>query len=283
MQVPVRNSSGAEVGSIEVNEAVFGLPKKKGVVWQAMVWQRANRHMGTVDTLRRGEVSGSTRKPWRQKHTGRARAGEIRSPLWRHGGIIHGPHQRSFAVRLPRKMRMLAIRSMLSAKRADGDMIVLENLEFAEGKTKEMTQLLTALEMGTSTLVVTHGKNENVVRAGSNVEGVRTLLASQLNTGDLLRYQKLVLTVDAVREAEAILSRDLDRKRSGEEAPKPAPVTAPAAVKHTAPAKAAPKAKAAATAVAEPKADKPARKRTTTAAPSSTATARSRSARKKSE
>lgn len=281
MKLPVRNLSGGEVGSIEVNDAVFGVAAKKGVVWQALVWQRANTHVGTANTLRRGEVSGSTRKPWRQKHTGRARVGEIRSPLWRHGGITFGPRPRSFAVGLPRKMRLLAIKSALSSKRAEGSMIVLEHLDLAEGKTKEMADVLKALAVGTSTLVVTRGKNEKVVRAASNIEGIRTLPAAQLNTGDLLKYQHLVLTVDAVRDAEALLGREINRKRHGEA---PTPVTpAPVAIEPAKPVARA-KAQAVEAKVTKPKLEaeeptKPAAKRRT---PSTTA-ARSRSARKKTE
>ncbi|MBM4405268.1 MAG: 50S ribosomal protein L4 [Chloroflexi bacterium] len=238
MQVPVKDLKGTEVERIDVNDAIFGVPMNKDIVYQAMMWQRSATHLGTVDTKTRGEVSGSTRKPWRQKHTGRARAGTTRSPVWRHGGIVFGPHQRSFAVAMPRKMRRLALRCLLSDKRATGDLTVVKDMTVADGKTKDVAAALKALDLHDSTLLVMHNPDERVVRAARNIEGVRTVPASQLSALDLLNYRHVVMTVDAVRRAEELWSGELNR--DGGAAPTP-PLPKPAAAKKPA-APAAPKA-----------------------------------------
>ncbi len=227
MQVPVKDLNGAEVERIDLNEAIFGVPMNKDVVYQAMMWQRSATHLGTFDTKTRGEVSGSTRKPWRQKGTGRARAGTIRSPVWRHGGIVFGPHQRSFKQAMPRKMRRLALRCLLSDKRATGDLTIVNDLAVSEGKTKEVARVLTALDVHDSVLLVMHNPNDELVRAARNIDGVRTIPASQLNALDLLTYRYVVMTVDAVRRAEELWSGDINRNGNGTPPPPPAkPVTA---------------------------------------------------------
>lgn len=214
MQVTVKDLTGAEVGQIDLNEAVFGVPLRPALVHQALLRQRANSHQGTAETKTRGQVSGGGRKPWAQKHTGKARAGSRRSPLWRKGGITFGPHPRDYSQRLPRKMRRLAIRCLLSDKQASANLVVLKELDLAQGRTKEMAGLLAALDIQGSVLVVTQESDPKVVRSARNLQKVKTLPASLLNVLDLLRHDYLVMTVDAVHRAEELLGREIDRKRS---------------------------------------------------------------------
>lgn len=204
MKLEVKDSSGAQAGTIEVSDAIFGVPMNQDLVHQALTWQRTNARIGTQSALTRHEVSGSRRKPWKQKHTGRARAGRTRSPLWRHGGITHAPKPRDHSLRIPRKMRRLAIRCLLSSKHAEGTLIILKDMGIADGKAKEMAALLKAIEVGGTALIVTREKIESVVRAARNLPGIRTLPAPQLNVGDLLKYQHLVMTLDAVHRAEEL-------------------------------------------------------------------------------
>ena len=214
MLVPVKDLTGTDVDEIDLSEAVFGVPMRPGVVHQALVRQRANIRQGTVSTKTRSQVSGGGRKPWQQKHTGRARTGSRRSPLFTHGGVTFGPHPRDYSQAMPRKMRRLAIRCMLSDKRGTDALVVLQNLELAAGKTQEMVQLLSALDILGSTLVVTREPDEKVIRSAQNLPRVKTLPASLLNVGDLLQYQYLIMTTDAVQRAEELWARGvIDRHR----------------------------------------------------------------------
>lgn len=203
MEVPVRNLSGETVGRIQVSDDLFGVTFHEAVVHQAMVRQLANQRAGTHDTKTRGEVSGGGRKPWSQKGTGRARAGSTRSPLWRHGGIVFGPHPRSYRQRLPRKMRRLALRSLLSSKVAEDRLIVVENLDI-QPKTKEMARTLQTLGVQRTALVVTRESTLNVKLAAGNLPGIKAVAAPYLNVVDLLNHDHLVMTVDAVRRAEEL-------------------------------------------------------------------------------
>lgn len=204
MQVPVYNNAGQVVSQIEVDETVFGVQPNEAVVHQALERQRANARQGTSDTKTRGEVSGSSRKLYRQKHTGMARAGSRRSPLRRGGGIVFGPHPRSYRQAMPKKMRRLALKSVLSAKLADGELKVVDSFGIVEPKTKQMEQVLKALGIQTSALLVTAGVDMNVVNSARNIERVKTLPAEMLNVVDLLSHTMLVMTVDAVRRVESI-------------------------------------------------------------------------------
>ena len=202
MQVPVYNIEGSEVGKLDLDESVFGLPMNEAVVHQAMVRQRANARVGTADTKTRSEVSGSTRKLYRQKHTGRARAGDLRSPLRRHGGIIFGPHPRSFRQAMPKKMRRLAIKCLLSSKVADGNLKVIDKLEMGEPKTKEIVGMLEALNIERSALIALASSDSGVVRSVNNIAKVDAIEARQLNVVDLLSHRDLIITSDAVRTVE---------------------------------------------------------------------------------
>ena len=204
MQIPVRNVEGEVIEQIEVDDTVFGVQPNEAVVHQALVRQRANARVGTANTKRRGEVSGSTRKLFRQKHTGSARAGSRRSPIRRGGGVAFGPHPRSYRKAMPKKMRRLALKSVLSAKVADGELMVIDTFGIEQPGTKQMVRVLNTLEIDSSVLLVTAESDMNVVKSAHNIERTKTLPANMLNVVDLLSHTELLMTVDAVRRVEAI-------------------------------------------------------------------------------
>jgi len=206
MQLAVRNIAGEVIDNIDVDGSVFAVPLNKAVVHQAMVRQLANARLGTAETKTRGEVSGSTRKLYKQKHTGRARRGSIKSPLLKGGGITFGPHPRSYRQRMPKKMRRLALRCLLSAKASSGEIVVVDQLKLDQPKTAEMARILKALGVTSSVLVVTQKPESNLVRSAQNLQGTRTLPADLLNVGDLLSYQFVVIGVDGLRVVESSLA-----------------------------------------------------------------------------
>ena len=214
MRVPVYNLAGEVVKHIKVSDHVFAAPLNQAVVHQAMVRQQANARQGTASTKTRSEVSGSTRKLYRQKHTGSARAGSRRSPLRRGGGIAFGPKPRSYRQAMPKRMRQLALRCVLSAKAGDKELMVLEQLKLDEPKTKEMAQILTALGVDSSALIVTKEAEDNVVKSARNLPEIKTIPAGLLNVVDLLSYKMILMTEAAVRKAEEIWGAKLSREGS---------------------------------------------------------------------
>lgn len=207
--------AGEVVKHIELSDAVFAVPFNQAVVHQAMVGQLANARQGTASTKTRGEVSGSHQKLFRQKHTGQARAGSRGSPLRRGGGVAFGPKPRSYRQELPKKMRRLALRSVLSAKAGDKELMVLEKLELDAPKTKEMVKILAALGVGNgSALIATSQPEENVAKSARNLAGVKTIPARLLNVVDLLSYKMLLMTEAAVRQVEQLWGKELVRGQS---------------------------------------------------------------------
>lgn len=204
MQVPVYSLTGEVVKNIEISDSVFAVPFNQGVVHQVMVSQRANSRQGTASTKTRSTVAGSTSKLFRQKGTGNARAGSKKSPLRRGGGVIFGPHPRDYEQTVPRKMKRLAIKCVLSAKANDGELKIVQGFDFEEPKTKKMAQVLTALNVESSALIVTAEPERNVVKSAHNLPGVKTLPANTLNVGDVLSHKLLLLTEEAVRRAERL-------------------------------------------------------------------------------
>ena len=196
--------AGEVARQIEISETVFGVPFNEAVVHQVMVGQRANARHGTHDTKTRGEVSGSTRKLFHQKGTGEARAGSNKSPLRKGGGVIFGPHPRSYRQQIPRKMRRLALRCVLSAKVGDGEFKVLEDLKFEEPKTRKMAEVLSALGVNSSALIVTPVPEENVIKSARNLSGIMTMPVNVLNILDILSHKMLLITESAVRQAEKL-------------------------------------------------------------------------------
>jgi len=204
MQAPVYGLTGEVVDNIEISDRVFGVPFNEGVVHQAMVRQRANARQGTASTKTRGEVTGSTRKLFRQKGTGNARAGSVKSPLRRGGGITFGPKPRSYRKAMPKKMRRLALRCVLSAKARDGELTILEALSLDEPKTREMVRILETLKVDSTALIVTSETKTNVVKSARNLPGIKTRPASVLNVLDIISNKALVMEVGAVRKAEEL-------------------------------------------------------------------------------
>lgn len=204
MEIPVYSLTGEVVKHIEISDKVFAVPFNQAVVHQALLRQRANARQGTASTKTRGEVSGSTRKLFRQKHTGLARAGSKKSPLRRGGGIIFGPKPRNYQQAMPKKMRQLALKCVLSAKAGDGELMVLEQLKLDEPKTKQMTQILAALGVDSSALIVTDEPEYNVIKSAQNLAEIKTMPASLLNVVDILSYKMLLMEVAAVHKAEQL-------------------------------------------------------------------------------
>jgi large subunit ribosomal protein L4 len=214
MKLPVHDATGQEVETIEVDDAVFGIEPNAPVVHQALVASLANRRAGTATTKTRSEVRGSTAKIRRQKGTGRSRQGSIRAPQHRHGGIVFGPKSRSYAKALPKRMRRLAIRSVLSAKAADGSLRVVQALPDDAPSTKGLAAVIKALGFERSVLVVTGVSDEVVKKSAGNLPKTEVLPAAYLNVADMMASHGLLMTVDAVRGAEALWGGVRAKKRA---------------------------------------------------------------------
>ncbi len=200
------NQSGSQVGDIELNDAVFGIEPNTHVLHDAVVMQLASRRQGTHAVKNRSAVRGGGRKPWRQKGTGRARQGSIRSPQWVGGGVVFGPTPRSYAYKLPKKVRRLALKSALSTKVQDESITVLETLALDVPKTKEMIKILAALNINEKVLIVTNEKDEVVLKSANNLPNVKVQYASQINTLDILAHDKLIITKDAAESIGEVLA-----------------------------------------------------------------------------
>ena len=208
MQVPVYNMSGEVVKQIDIDDSVFAVPLNEAVVHQALVRQLANARQGTASTKTRSEVAGSKQKMYRQKHTGRARAGSVRSPLRRGGGVAFGPKPRSYRQSMPKKMRQLALRCVLSAKAKEKEMMVLEELKIDEPKTKEIVKMFAALGVKSSAIIATSEPMENVIKSARNIPGVITVPSRLLNVVDITGHKLLLITEDAVRQIEKLWGKE---------------------------------------------------------------------------
>jgi large subunit ribosomal protein L4 len=204
VKVPVYGLNGEVAEQIELSEAIFAIPFNESVVHQAMVRQLANGRQGTASTKTRGEVSGSTRKLYAQKHTGRARRGDIKSPLLRGGGVVFGPKPRSYRQSMPKKMRRLALKCLLSAKIREGNVRLVQELDFKEPKTKDMVNVLSSLGIDSSALIVTAQSTLNVTKSAANLAEIKVVPSALVNVLDLLSYETLVATVPAIRNIEQI-------------------------------------------------------------------------------
>ena len=203
LKVDVLDMKGKKVKDIELNENVFGVDVNDIVVHTALVNYLANQRQGTGSTKTRAEVRGGGRKPWRQKGTGRARQGSIRAPQWMKGGIALGPKPRSYKYAIPKKMRKLALKSVLTSKVEEKELIVVDKLELKEIKTKEMVKVLNNLN-AKKALIVLSEKNLNVQASARNIENVKTTLVNTINVFDLLKYDNLVVTEDAIKKLEEV-------------------------------------------------------------------------------
>ncbi|AYO29417.1 MAG: large subunit ribosomal protein [Thermoanaerobacteraceae bacterium] len=203
-KVALYNTKGEQVGEVELSDDVFGVEVRPDVMHRVVVNYLANQRQGTSSTLTRGEVSGGGRKPWRQKGTGRARHGSIRSPLWRKGGIVFGPKPRSYRFTLPKKLKRYALKSALSAKVADNELIMLDSLTMDAPKTKSMAEILKNIKADKKALIVLPGKDENVEKSARNLPGVKTTSVNTLNVYDILNHDNLIITKEAAERVEEV-------------------------------------------------------------------------------
>jgi large subunit ribosomal protein L4 len=203
-KVDVYNMNGEVVGDIELNDNIFAIDINKSAIHAVVVNQLANKRQGTHSTKTISEVRGGGAKPWRQKGTGRARQGSIRSAQWVKGGIALGPKPRDYSYTIPKKMRRLALKSALTSKLQDNEIIVLDSLKFDEIKTKHMVNVLNSLKVDESSLIVLADKDETVERSARNIPGVKMALVNTINVYDILKYNKFIITKDAVSKVEEV-------------------------------------------------------------------------------
>jgi large subunit ribosomal protein L4 len=206
MQLEVVNTQNEKVGQIELRDEVFGGPIRSDLIWQAVVHQNAGERRGTHATKNRALVSGSGKKPWRQKGTGRARVGEIRNPLWRKGGTVFGPQPRSYDYALPKKVRRGALRDALAAKVRDGAVVVVDALDFSEAKTKQAAETLKRLGAAGKTLVVDVQLGELLERSTRNIAGVRLVASGRLTARDVMDTTRIIATRAAIERLQDVLS-----------------------------------------------------------------------------
>lgn len=205
-KVEIYTIAGEQAGEIELNENVFGVEINEALVHQAVVMQLASQRLGTHATKTRGLVRGGGRKPWKQKGTGRARSGSTRSPIWVGGGTVFGPTPRSYAFRMPRKQRRLALKCALSSKVQNGEIVVLDQIDFEQPKTKQVVEMLNKFSVDKKALIITADEAENVERSSRNIPGVKAISSCGLNVYDILNHNKLFITKDAVTRIEEVLA-----------------------------------------------------------------------------
>ncbi|WP_106767167.1 50S ribosomal protein L4 [Paenibacillus faecalis] len=205
-KVALFNIEGSQVGEVELNDAVFGIEPNAHVMHDAVLLQRASLRRGTHKVKGRSEVRGGGRKPWKQKGTGRARQGSIRAPQWKGGGVVFGPTPRSYSIKLPKKVRRLAIKSALSSKVVDNAIIVLDQLTLNAPKTKEFANILSNLKVDRKALIVAPSYDDNVALSARNIPGVKFVAADGINVLDVLTYDQLIITKEAVQKVEEVFA-----------------------------------------------------------------------------
>jgi len=203
-KIALYKMSGEQAGEIDLNDDVFNIEVNEHVMYEAVKTYMANQRQGNQSAKTRSEVRGGGRKPWRQKGTGRARAGTIRSPLWKGGGVIFAPKQRDYSKKLPKKIKRLAMKSALSSKVLNDEMVVMEDLKFEDIKTKKMVEVLQNLKVDKKALIVTDDKN--IYYSARNIKGIKTANINTLNVYDLLNYNKFIITKDALKKVEEVYS-----------------------------------------------------------------------------
>lgn len=206
-KVSMYDMNGNQVGEVELPDAVFGIEPNVHVLHEAVLMQQASLRRGTHKTKGRSEVRGGGRKPWKQKGTGRARQGSIRAPQWKGGGIVFGPTPRSYAYKLPKKVRRLAIKSALSSKVKDNEIIVLDQLLMNQPKTKEFANILKNLKIERKALVVSADYDDNLAMSARNIPGIKFITAEGINVLDVMVYDKLIITKDAVDKVEEVFAK----------------------------------------------------------------------------
>ncbi|QUH19877.1 50S ribosomal protein L4 [Alkaliphilus sp. B6464] len=203
-KVAIYNISGQQVSEIELNDSVFGVEVNEHAMYEVVKNQLANKRQGTQSAKTRAEVRGGGRKPWKQKGTGRARVGSIRSPLWVGGGTVFAPKPRDYSYTIPKKVRRLAMKSALTSKVNSNELIVLDELSLKTPKTKEMVNILKNLNVDKKALIVMSEKSEAVIKSAQNIPGVQTALVNTINVYDILKYDKFIITKDAVQKVEEV-------------------------------------------------------------------------------
>ncbi|MCD6309188.1 MAG: 50S ribosomal protein L4 [Candidatus Eremiobacteraeota bacterium] len=208
VKVPLYDMEGTKLGEIELKDDVFGVPVRKDIIHQVLLMQLAGARRGTASTRTRGEVRGGGRKPWRQKGTGRARHGSRRSPIWKGGGITFGPKPRDYSFQVPKKVRRLALKSVLSDKVKSNNLLAVKEIKMPEIKTRDFVSFLSRLPLKDGkVLVVLKGRNINVEKSAANIPDVKIIFTSTINLHDMLKYEKLLMSEDAIREVEEVLGR----------------------------------------------------------------------------
>lgn len=203
-KVALYNVSGQQIGDIELSDAVFGVEVNQHVLYEVVKNQLANKRQGTQSAKTRAEVRGGGRKPWRQKGTGRARQGSIRAPQWAGGGVVFAPKPRDYSYSVPKKVKRLAMKSALSSKVEESKIIVLDDLNLTQPKTKDMINILKNINSSKKALIVMDEKNENVIKSANNIQGIQTTLVSTLNVYDILKHDSFIITKDAVKKVEEV-------------------------------------------------------------------------------
>lgn len=206
LQIPVVDLNNNVVGNVDLDEKIFGLPVNEALLHEAVTMSLNNQRQGNHATKTRGDVSGGGKKPWRQKGSGRARSGSSRSPVWRGGGIVFGPHPRDYFYTMPKKKGRLALFSALSSKIKDKNLIILDSFGIKDGKTKEVVSLLRRLDVTDSALIVCDTQNESVYRGGRNLPGVEVMDVNQINVYDLLKFKNLIITKDGIEKVAEVWS-----------------------------------------------------------------------------
>ena len=214
MKIRLFDIEGKSLGHVDVEDHLFDAPPNEALVHQVVVAQQANARQGTVGTKNRAAVSGGGRKPWKQKGTGRARQGSIRSPQWKGGGVVFGPSPRSYRQNTPKRMKNAALRSSISSKAREGDLIVIDKLELEQAKTKNIAYVLESLKIKGSALLVADGSDPAIFKAARNLESVKLIPSFKLNSLDVLMKSKIVMTLDAVRNAESIWGTPFLREKT---------------------------------------------------------------------
>lgn len=205
-KIQMINMEGNPVEEIELNENIFNIDINEHAVYLVVKNILANKRQGTKSVKTRAEVRGGGRKPWRQKGTGRARQGSIRSPQWRGGGVVFAPKPRDFSYTTPKKVRRLALKSVLTSKVQENELIIVDNIKMDEAKTKNFVAMLNNIKANKKALVVIADRDENVMRAARNIEGVETAMASMINVYDILKYDSLIITKDALNVIEEVFN-----------------------------------------------------------------------------
>jgi len=213
VKIRLLDIDGKSLGHIEVEDHLFGAASNQALVHQVVVAQQANARQGTVGTKNRAAVAGGGRKPWRQKGTGRARHGSIRSPIWKGGGVVFGPSPRSYRQNTPKRMKNAALRASISSKVRDGDLIVIDKFELEEIKTKNIANVLKSLKIQGSVLLVADGADPAIFKAARNISNVKLIPSFKLNSLDVLSKSKIIMTLDAVRKAESIWGLPFSREK----------------------------------------------------------------------